>query len=608
MSSNAQTPAAPASPKPLTTANSMMEGPREKPPPLYNPFDRKQAAPLDPEDFMGEAVFKYDDFLSTRAMPRRNIHGRSEDQFDPELLRPTPAQLSKIQRHNFLEDVEEDPRLEEERGAAYVEQPPEVLAQLRADFKNPKFLAVLRRRVTRAQVTEVDTGAADKSAATASASHKVRLRATAAAHDTADTSNPDFFTAAGQYDGFNAQREERRRQEAADETLRRIFENDVEGVAILAPEAHEARPPRPDVPTPAPGEGESTLLTKAQASKLLDVNPLRMLRLSARSDLMQLTDVSAVYRLLNSIMLQHEEHRQHFNIVELVREMNVRGAKYDGCVQMHTQNPLGALVDRQFYQSFFDASGERLVGGHEHTDASGFTRLCVFKFYLVQRTAANAELLQVVDERGRALQPLEREVTADDDEMRLNRAGIYDIDLEDADADANATDTYGSMHDIRFLQKEFMLSLRLVCVECDGREEPDEEMDDDAELDEEEDDGGAGSLASETLEAGSQTLDLGADDDDTDGFLRSLERRAAEQRRTSAPARRIDESLEPETRIATEGGQGLPDERLAITLEQAGRLVGKLRAPLFQQRVNSHTIRLLCPRAFMFYAVGAAGE
>ncbi len=595
-------------PKPLTTANSMVEGPREKPPQLYNPFNRKEAAPLDPEDFMGQAKFKYDDFLETRTMPRRNVHGRSEDQFDVEQARPTEKYLSKLQKHNFLDDVEEDPRIMDERGVAHFDQPPEVLAQLRADFRNPKFLAVLKRRTTRAGVSAEGDTRSTADSQTTSAEAAVRMPMARPARDTADASNPDFFTSAGQFDGFNAHREARRREYEAAKVIRDLVENDPDGIALLVPEIIDDPPPPP--PPSSMVDGGSTLLTKAQAAKLLDVNPLRMLRLNARSDLMQLPDANAVYRLLQPIVLQHEEHRRHFNIVELVREMNVRGAKYDGCVQMHTPHRLGALVDQNFYKSFLDAASGELVGGHEHADGAGNTHMCVFKFYLVHRNKANAELLQIVDERGQALRSEKRKVTADDEEMRLNQAGVYDIDLEDTEADMTATDGYGSMHDIRHLQREFMLSLRLVCVECE--EPPDEQpaaaapevmVDDD-----DDDDDFADELMSETLEAGSHTFDMGAQASDTEAFMQSLEGRAAAQQRTRVSSR-IDEAAEPETRIAAEeGGQGFPDEQLKLTLEQAARLVGKLRAPQFQQRVNSHTIRLLCPRAFMFYAIDAGGE
>ncbi len=542
---------------------------REPAPLLYNPYEPDQRAPLQPEDFMSETradgeplTFRYDDFVSARRVFRRNLHGRSEDQFDPETLKPTKAYLRKIKERDFVRDVDIDPALEEERDAAAFDQPPEVIEQFRKDITNPRFRAALGKTVVRGRKAQVE---AETSTSNTVPLPAPRIEITTLPEST--SSNPDFFTKNQEYDGFSLHREREEQRRTAAEVLDRMLEDGDVPLGIDTPDKPADKK-----------EAEDTGLTTAQAQKLLGVNPLAMLRLSARSELMQLQDVNSVYRLLYPILLQHEKHRQHYNIIELVRELTLCGAKYDGCIQMHTATALRSLVDPVFYKSFL--RGGRLKGGHEHYGKDGTTRFAVFKFYLVHRNAENAKLLQLVDERGRSLAQQGHKVDDETNQPRLNSAGVYDIDDDDiADEDIDATDTYSSMHTIKDLHREFMLSLRVVCIECDDTQESDHTADNSESSRGADDDDSTASL---TVEGGSVSLEL-----------------------DSTPNGVLDDGGEPETKMAREIGNCGPTEQLKINLEQATRLVGPHRADAFVQRVNSHTVGLLCVRSFMFYATSS---
>lgn len=141
----------------MTTATAVSAGPKEKEPPLYDPF-QDGAAPLQPEDFVSEhrhdgklLEFKYDDFLTTRRVARRNVHGDIETRFDAETLVPSETYLRRVAERNVLEQVEVDDDVEREMLAGVVEQPEEIKEQLRCDLRNPKFLDAITKTVVRSK-------------------------------------------------------------------------------------------------------------------------------------------------------------------------------------------------------------------------------------------------------------------------------------------------------------------------------------------------------------------------------------------------------------------------------------------------------------------------
>jgi len=636
---------------------------RPRPPPLFDPF-RDGPAPLQPEDFLSDRrhdgkllEFKYDEFLSARRVARRNVHGAIETAFDAESIKPTRAYLRKVESRAIEDQIEVDEEVERERLAGVIEQPDEVKAQLRADLRNPRFIDAIGKTVIRS-----------KSAAAAARAHlapdePVRIEPVLAGATEPDR-NPDFFTHMQTFDGYDAIRASMAKRRRRHDTL--VEQDDDAELAsdeLLGDDATRAVG-APDVGSDdgdgggggGGGGGDAlyaTDLSDAQARALLDVNPFASLRMAARCDLMRVLDVASIYRMLYPLVMRHEEHREHFNLAELVRALAVRGAKYDGCVQVHSARRLGDLLDRRFYGSFYDGGGE-LCGGHEHYQRqTRGTRFCVLKFYLVQRNAENCGLLQVVDETSRREGHANRAA-------RLNAAGAYDMG-EDAKEEEGA-DIYGSMHDVQSLHREFMLCMRLVCVEC--AEDPRFGIDDDADDDNAESSdescasvldedfvlppefGGELPEAAEADEAserafgseqsaytvdgdqeGSATIapDRLLSSESSTSHVREVEVAASSSRFGDARSRTSnalvsdklsdahaggwmdddddDDDAEPDTELVRGDPDAMPNRFLALSHKQAAQLVGKPRAVAFLQRINGRSVGVLCPRAFMFYAV-----
>jgi len=686
--SNKKTPSVPAPgqrrPRPkrseLSTATAVSGGKKDKEPPLFDPF-QDGAVPLQPEDFVSEhrhdgrlLEFKYDDFLTTRRVARRNVHGDIETRFDPETLVPSAGYLRKIAEQNVLEQVDVDEAVEREMLAGVVEQPQEIQEQLRRDLQNPKFLDAITKTVVRSK--KASAAAAANGDASSERIEPVRWEA---ASDAAN--NPDFFTHVETFDGYDTLRAHMRK---------RRRERRFEQLAAEAAKDSDADADDREVESKS-GEDDAeaseeldvgqfgTILSDAQARDLVQINPFASLRMAARCDLMRVVDVASIYRLLYPLVMRHERHRTHFNIVELVREMSVRGAKYDGCVQVRSKRRLGALLDRGFYESFYaDETSDRLLGGHEHYQpASHTTRFCVFKFFLVQRNAENCALLQIVDETSRRHAHSNRAA-------RLNAGGAYDVDQTARDTEK--ADSYGSMHDIEHLHREFMLCLRLVCVECNEdarvtREPTTDAEDEDSETscasvadDEFEEPAEfeprrvrrwrAQSQASEStsrshasahddldsVDLSGITLDDNTTDSATiapDGLLSSesstsrvrrvqietsasnISNSSSAQANSATPASAsslrlsgasdLDELLddefgddfddddddddEPDTNMVLDDIDAMPTNHVMLNHKRAAQLVGKPRSAAFLQRVNARSIGVLCPRAFMLYAV-----
>lgn len=571
---------------------------------------RQAAAQLNPNDFVFQSptddevrTYSHADFLATAQ--RQHADGT----FNPERWRPTEAYLQRVRERNYLEEIDEDEEIEAERAAALAAATKPLAATPALRSLHEAFVERHKNQLPPAHNSE------------ASGEQPRVLFGV--------TGNPDFFTELGRYDGGAA-------PDALHEFPRVPMQAEGhdepgEGDDVLYDDS--AAPASKATEEAVPVEVDDNRikfdeLTVLQARGLLNVNPLAILRVTNRASLLQLPDVRSVYQLLNPIVMQHEQHRRHFNLVELVREMNLCGCKYDGCEQAVVQEPLGKLVDGAFYRSFLDEN-ERLRGGHEHYDY-GNTQLCILKFFLVHRNAANCQVLQIVDENGRRVQ----RNAPGEDSMRLNRMGLYDIDPDAGDRDLYENDAYSSMHNIKHLYAEFMLCLRVVCVEVRPPPARAQEQEDDDVSDTEscvsvlDDDfvvppdfsGGApsrgtddeASTASWTIQGGAESVSVGP----LAQALAAARITTAVQPRQPMPApapqivvvdgaRDEDDS---ETKLALEAGHAVPDERVVLTLEQATRLVGAHKANKFLQRVNSNSVGLLCLRAFMFYANALRGE
>lgn len=615
-----------------TTATAQLAGPKPRPPPVYNVFEDGQHVPIRPEEFMSdtradgqELRFPYDDFMTARRVQRTNLHGDAEDNFDADSFRPTAAYLKKLRERDIRLDTEEDPIIAEERRHLNTNQTDEELAQLASDVRQPRFRALLARNTTRLHTAD----AADYTVPAKPAAVRMPV-----------IGDPDAFARNAKFDG--GVRNATKPAAQPEEQAAAIEDDD-----IMLERRKPAAATTSDQPEAAKKDNSSVVLDDHSARNFLDPNPLAMLQVSVRADLMQLPDVANVYSLLYPLMLQHESQRHHYNVLEFVRELVLCGCKYDGCLQMESPRRLGQLLDKQFYSPFLNKAGNLTPATHEHfetidNEVEGRrerTRIAIFKFYLVQRTPGNSALLQVVDDNTRKEKEKQRHasrpVTADDEDMRLNRVGIYDIDIAEADKDHTELSRYSAMHHVKNLSNEFMLALRVVCVECEEKEADDRE--DCASVEDEDffDPGDpfavpAAVVPEAVAGAGAVLLD-DSEEEDSEVFEGSKTVVAQNKRarpdasmsfsnmaaasmstfRTAAlaPLMDIDEEEsddlddDEETKMAREGGAALPDDHILLTMEESARFVGKYKQDQFLQRVNGKTFGLLCPRAFMFYAV-----
>jgi hypothetical protein len=474
--------------------------------PVYDPFDPDQVAPLEVSDFYSDQrsdgqplTFRFDEEQPVRQVLRRDIHGRAETAFEDENVMPEmpKAYRERVMTRDTPDDSRADAAIDEERRAAEFDQPEHVLAQFRTDVANPAFLQM---RAEKGRITAPPPGTI------------VATEAPMAPIELASTSTHQPLS------------------------------NKVSDGAIGAP-----------------------TLSVADAKRLLAVDPLEFLQRKSRADFLRMPDVAACFRTLYSIVMSHEEHRRHYNLAELVHTL-AGSAKYNSSTSYWCEAPLGALLDQDFYASYLlyndhavgatgATSGPRLAGGHEHFTANAAgsegTALCVLEFFLVFNNRANGDLLGEIvrarnNTKAQAKAAADAAAAAAPPQLRINRAGLFDIDSVDVADPLAASFPFGSMHDAKILENAFLITLRVVCVECD-------------------DSAGAGARATE-----------------------------------SVPAAPPAESLSHAQGGPATSDEYLPDARLVLTHTQCTKIVGVPRATAFQQLIESPQLRLLCVRSFSF--------
>ena len=457
----------------LNTGNAQAER-RERQAPLYDALE--VPAPLAPSTEQATTKFEYDQFIKTRQVTRRYVHGADVDRnFDPENFDLLPDTGRNRQYKDRLRtdrlglDKGQLPELEQELQAAIVVPTQMEWAQLQHDLANPDFIKDIRGDVIRptTQLTEVERARRLNDAAAQKERQETLQRAfleqTARLRD-----NPDFYTglsdrvqqvAGGQVladdDDESADGEEsgREQQEAG---------NGAPGASATAPRV-----------APHEGENAPVPISTDEARQLLVHNPLTRLQHTMHRDFLMLPEVAHLWQLLFPLQLQQERHKRDYNAVEFIRAMNMCGAKYDSCVLLSVTEPLGQLVDQQWFAPYLDKESGRLGGAHEHYDEERRrTVLAVFKFFCVRRNKGNVGALSKYalhdDKRSNLLNTDAFDpnavVNRSQQYTALNKGGLYDADnVDDNDTD-DGTSEYGSLHEIRNLAKEFMFCIRVVCA------------------------------------------------------------------------------------------------------------------------------------------------
>lgn len=506
----------------------------------YAPFEGGMA-PVNARRFATETTFQHDKETPARRYVTAFVNREAETDLNPDDYDVPSAYRQHLESQRLDNDFGIDPRIEEEMQARYVPQPPDVMEQFRRDLHNRDFqrstretVLVSTRRlpeVERAEQLEAEREARERNLDDAFVEHG------------ADADNPDFFARGPEYVGgvqelgsrgptrqsvkrartttlnlvtqLDAEieqldednEEEGERivylREERDELLKRLQEDEAEARAKEKADADESesggeQSAQRETRHEDDGESGHRVITVPEARQLLSINCLHSLPPSMRGDFLALNEPAAVFCLLQGYVNQYEEHRQHVNVIELVKAMVLCGAKYDGFARVAVRTHLGDVLDRTFFAPFIEHNG-RLCGAHEHYDEkSRLTRLIVLKFYLVRSNKKNHSVVcgtldaekERINFRTRDARDAARQRAALEERMGLNKAGLYDADLADDNDEDDGTDEHGPMHHIKYLQKEFMFCVRVVCVESVPGEPPcperDEEVDNPS-LDDEDD-------------------------------------------------------------------------------------------------------------------------
>jgi hypothetical protein len=690
----------------LTTATAQAER-REQVPREYNLLDG--VAPLAPLATDATARFAHDSFVEQRRFRRANPQGDTERRFDPEQFAATDAYRRRLQSQALDHYTNTDPLIDEEREAAYVEQPPEAIAQFRVDLVNEDFVAKLAsRRLASSNNTSALTrrrqldAQRQRIAAQSALAFEAPLRRPDTLWDiassnttstlTVDERGADNTTMAvdrqieydrallreidnelNEIDDMDDDDDDaedlrtgqlrRTLQEERDQVQQRLDEyeqqragndddededDDEDDRMEQSVHAEDNGGEKEDGAEEDKGQNTEALINlpmigELEARDLLTVNALHMLDNDLRGPFMQLSEPAMIWQLLNAHVLQHEQHKRHVHLIELVRAMALKGAKYGGLAHVASAQRLGSLVDADFFGSFLDERG-RLTGGHEHF-VDGTTRFVVLKFYCVRRNKDNSGVIDgkryaesgattgaSTDKQMHRL--LERTdidelANAGNEHIRLNRAGLYDAHNRIDDAEDDGTDEYSSLHDIKYLEREFMFCVRLVCVEAAdvGYGEPLAEY----VSDEERDEGDTIALPPELADAASRSPTVGssatsllsstaATRSSATGLLSSSSSQLSTHSHTSSSLlsglddlasgaadhsdddqEEAEHDLEQHRQMAATADY-MPGERINITIDQGRHVVGRWHAGRFIQHVNGHQIGPLCVRAFLFYA------
>ena len=680
----------------LTTATAQAER-REPLPVQYNPLE--QVAPVQPTASDAVARFRFDEFVDQRRYRRANPNGPSESRLDADQWRATPAYEQRLLSQPLDQYIAEDPLIDEEREAAYVEQPPEAIAQFRNDLHNPRLLALAKRGHMQSAspssqlALQRQLANAPRNIQRQTADRLLGAFANADTTRNASTLQADKSPQAAKYDGpdpdnlfdrqevlsdgpennahvrYDADLFIKKNIEAELNDLDAIDDEDEENgtdnaclrrelLAELAEvEARIASREESDDMSDSseassstaqengPNRSRSTVAAVGdmEARDLLQTNALIMLPAGMRSQFMQLAEASLIWQLLQPLILQHEEHKRHYNLVELVRAMALCGAKYAGLAHVGSELPLRELVDKKFYASFLDKKSGELLGGHEHCCTDGGaakTRFVVLKFYCVRRNKSNAAAIDGADfaesgaTTGKAADrhmsrlldrtDINEKVDARNKHTQLHREGLYDVDNRIEDAEDDGTDEYSTLHDIRYLDREFMFCMRLVCVEAvdvdDGPVEPcyaSEDEDEDVQLppelalaaEEERRDRAAAthvSIVGSEADNFSSTIDLDTDrsshmyTDSVSTTSSAPTRSYAAECHSDDDERENEHDMQQHTVLAATADY-MPSNTLHTTLDDAKHHVGKWQAPRFMQIINSHFLAPLCVRSFLFY-------
>lgn len=583
--------------------------------------------PFAPEVVQCESEFREGGEVTRRRYNSLAMHGVIDYHFDADDYPATAEYAARLERDAVdAPDTGFDPLEEQERDArARVQQPPEAIYAFRDDLHNPEFLrrittdAVVPRRAP-TEVLHEQAKAGVTAAVAGTAANLLRTNTLEAFTALPEYSLPDQMrqvrareARAGQEANFRAILEQLENElfripAGVNDELRRKLEEERAMLQLDRPPGEQEAPAAPAAATTAKEPAEETLLTHEAARELFVLNPLELLPVEMRGNFMSLPEISAAWRLLYPYIIQTENRRTHVNAVELVRAMALCGAKFDGCIRLATRSRLGELLHSEYYASDLDTEG-RLCGGHEHFDNER-TTLVLFKFYVVRRTKDNvARLTRTMEEQNSAAvaKPATEARAANQAGskfMNLNPRGLLDIDSQVGDAESDGTEEQGTQHSIRYLAREFLFCISVVCVEPPATDCVE----------------GADFYPSDTDEPNSNSGDVSffkrqrtdessssGDEEDEQQLVPTEMSEDVEVDGGGSDACFFVHSDDEEGEIALERykrstHESIPAPVLTVSKKTVEHCVGKWKSDVFSFQINSHVLKRLCIRSFRFYA------
>lgn len=423
---------------------------------------------------------------ASRAYTRETYYLDNEERdFDPDLHRPTRAQLASLRTRDLRDfDATHIDAFTERYGDNYderevraPEEAPENMAQFAADLRTPYF-----KRGFAGRIRESDSAARERVRRAAALERNEHNYAGVQQQMQRHAGNDAFERLRNAHEARRAERQQAaaRRAAAADRSAQDSDDDDDNSDSPPVPPALLAGE---DVAAAEPHQ-----CTAADLASLMPVDPLGNLPHGTKVSLLELTEFAAIWRALQPHLFVDERDKQHVNLLELCNAMCAAGAKFCDIARVSASARIGEALDSAHYGAFVDPRSGALRGGHEHFDARrGRTTLLIVSFRFVRRAkksneAAAAAKAALASRRGRrkgtdvdaVLEQAAEEPTGANT-VRGERGNLDDDDGSNgADEYEDEDDDYDGGQDIRDPSRYFAYRVDVVLVEAHDHAEANE--------------------------------------------------------------------------------------------------------------------------------------
>jgi len=236
---------------------------------------------------------------------------------------------------------------------------------------------------------------------------------------------------------------------------------------LMPPEAAQREaglpPPTPEDAADRVHVAETQHLTVDDLRALLSIDFLPNVDTRQRDIFLSMPCANTIVRRLAPLLLVSEQHRQHYNVVELTDFMLAAGCKYHSISRVETTERLATLLDPAHYRGDIEQRGavRQMRGGHEHYDAQHrSTRLVIVHFYCILRPKQTKEQRQ--RQMAERLVGLAAQAEKESEE---NAHFDPDDDIWD-DTGAEEDEDYTGGNDLHNPASHYIYRCSVVCVEA----------------------------------------------------------------------------------------------------------------------------------------------